>query len=168
MDITIRDAEPGEFDALGEITADAYLHDGLLDFGEGDEYRGELRDVAKRAAAAEVLVAVADGRLLGGVTFVPSGGPMADIARSGEAEIRMLAVDRAGRGRGAGEALVRACVDRARATEGCVRIVLSTQRTMHAAHRIYERLGFVRTPERDWNPIPQLVDITLLTYELTL
>lgn len=168
MDIAIRDAEPGEFDTLGEITAGAYLHDGLLDFGESDEYLGELRDVAKRAAAAEVLVAVADGRLLGGVTFVPSGGLMADIARSGEAEIRMLAVDRAGRGRGAGEALVRACVDRARATEGCVRIVLSTQRTMHGAHRIYERLGFVRTPERDWNPIPQLVDITLLTYELTL
>ncbi|MFC5212416.1 GNAT family N-acetyltransferase [Streptomyces coerulescens] len=168
MDIAIRPAEPGEFDALGEITARAYLHDGLLDFGEGDEYLGELRAVAKRAAAAEVLVAVADGRLLGGVTFVPSGGPMADIARSDEAEIRMLAVDRAGRGRGAGEALVRACVDRARGTEGCVRIVLSTQRTMHGAHRIYERLGFVRTPERDWNPIPQLVDITLLTYELTL
>ncbi|MEV5907511.1 GNAT family N-acetyltransferase [Streptomyces chartreusis] len=168
MDIAIRQAEPDEFDALGEITAQAYLHDGLLDFGESDEYLGELRDVAKRAAAAEVLVAVADGRLLGGVAFVPSGGPMADIARSGEAEIRMLAVDRAGRGRGAGEALVRACVDRARATEGCVRIVLSTQRTMHGAHRIYERLGFVRTPERDWNPIPQLVDITLLTYELTL
>ncbi|MEU1258309.1 GNAT family N-acetyltransferase [Streptomyces chartreusis] len=168
MDIAIRPAEPDEFEALGEITARAYLHDGLLDFGESDEYLGELRDVAKRAAAAEVLVAVADGRLLGGVTFVPSGGPMADIARSGEAEIRMLAVDRAGRGRGAGEALVRACVDRARATEGCVRIVLSTQRTMHGAHRIYERLGFVRTPERDWNPIPQLVDITLLTYELTL
>ncbi|GGX26938.1 GNAT family N-acetyltransferase [Streptomyces chartreusis] len=168
MDIAIRPAEPDEFDALGEITARAYLHDGLLDFGESDEYLGELRDVAKRAAAAEVLVAVADGRLLGGVTFVPSGGPMADIARSGEAEIRMLAVDRAGRGRGAGEALVRACVERARGTEGCVRIVLSTQRTMHGAHRIYERLGFVRTPERDWNPIPQLVDITLLTYELTL
>ncbi|MFE4575696.1 GNAT family N-acetyltransferase [Streptomyces chartreusis] len=168
MDIAIRPAEPDEFDALGEITARAYLHDGLLDFGESDEYLGELRNVAKRAAAAEVLVAVADGRLLGGVTFVPSGGPMADIACSGEAEIRMLAVARAGRGRGAGEALVRACVDRARATEGCVRIVLSTQRTMHGAHRIYERLGFVRTPERDWNPIPQLVDITLLTYELTL
>lgn len=168
MDTAIRPAEPDEFDALGEITARAYLHDGLLDFGESDEYLGELRDVAKRAAAAEVLVAVVDGRLLGGVTFVPSGGPMADIALPGEAEIRMLAVDRAGRGRGAGEALVRACVDRARTTEGCVRIVLSTQRTMQGAHRIYERMGFVRTPERDWNPIPQLVDITLLTYELTL
>ncbi|WP_405588783.1 GNAT family N-acetyltransferase [Streptomyces sp. NBC_01092] len=168
MDFAIRPAAPGEFDALGEITARAYLDDGLLDFGESDEYLGELRDVARRAAAAEVLVAVDGGRLLGGVTFVPSGGPMADIAGSGEAEIRMLAVDRAARGRGAGEALVRACVDRARATEGCVRIVLSTQSTMHGAHRIYARLGFVRTPERDWNPIPHLDDITLLTYELTL
>ncbi|MDO0911892.1 GNAT family N-acetyltransferase [Streptomyces sp. DT2A-34] len=168
MDIVIRQADPAEYEALGEITAQAYLQDGLLDFGESDEYLGELKDVAKRAAAAEVLVAVEKGRLLGGVTFVPSGGPMADIARSGEAEIRMLAVSREARGRGAGEALVRACVDRARATEGCVRIVLSTQRTMHSAHRIYERLGFVRTPARDWNPIPALADITLLTYELTL
>ncbi|WP_128434557.1 GNAT family N-acetyltransferase [Streptomyces cyaneus] len=168
MDLLIRPVTPAEYDALAEITAQAYLQDGLLDFGESDEYLGELKDVAKRAAAAEVLVAAEKDRLLGGVTFVPSGGPMADIAGPGEAEIRMLAVARDARGRGAGEALVRACIDRARATEGCVRIVLSTQRTMHSAHRIYERLGFVRTPERDWNPIPALTDITLLTYELTL
>jgi ribosomal protein S18 acetylase RimI-like enzyme len=168
MDITIRQVEPAEYDTLGQITARAYLQDGLLDFGEDDWYLGELKDVAKRAAAAEVLVATQGDRLLGGVTLVPSGGPMADIARPGEAEIRMLAVAHEARGRGAGEALVRACVDRARATDGCAGMVLSTQRTMHAAHRIYERLGFVRVPERDWNPIPEIDDITLLTYELTL
>ncbi|MEU1196103.1 GNAT family N-acetyltransferase [Streptomyces sp. NPDC005813] len=174
MDTVIRVAHPEEYPGLGEITAQAYLRDGLLDFGESDAYLGELRDVAKRAAAADVLVAVERGstpgtqRLLGGVTFVPRGGAMADIARPGEAEIRMLAVAREARGRGAGEALVRACVDRARATDGCVRIVLSTQHSMHAAHRIYERLGFTRTPDRDWNPIPELDDIRLLTYELTL
>ncbi|MET9968280.1 GNAT family N-acetyltransferase [Streptomyces sp. NPDC006356] len=168
MDIKIRRAKPTEYTTLGDITAQAYLQDGLLDFGESDEYLGELKDVAKRAAAAEVLVATDGDRLLGGVTFVPSGGPMADIAAPGEAEIRMLAVSRDARGRGAGEALVRACIDRARATEACTRIVLSTQRTMHSAHRIYERLDFVRTPERDWNPVPHLDDITLLTYQLTL
>ncbi|GAA2912899.1 GNAT family N-acetyltransferase [Streptomyces mexicanus] len=168
MDIVIRAAEPGEYDILGEITAEAYLRDGLLDFGESDAYLEELRDVAKRAAAAEVLVAAADGKVLGGVTFVPSGGPMADIAGPGEAEIRMLAVAREARGRGAGEALVRACVERARAVPGCVRLVLSTQPTMHAAHRLYERLRFVRVPERDWNPLPDLDDITLLAYALTL
>ena len=168
MDIVIRRVERGEYAALGEITARAYLDDGLLDFGESDAYLAELRDVAKRAGAAEVLVAVEGGRLLGGVTFVPGPGPMADLAVPGEAEIRMLAVDRAARGRGAGEALVRACVERARAVEGCVRVILSTQRSMRSAHRIYERLGFVRTPERDWNPVPEWDDITLLTYQLTL
>ncbi|MEW2129562.1 GNAT family N-acetyltransferase [Streptomyces sp. NPDC005435] len=168
MDFLIRPARPDEYTELGEITARAYLQDGLLDFGEGDAYLAELRDVAKRAGAAEVLVAVRDGVLLGGVTFVPSGGPMADIAGEGEAEIRMLAVGHAGRGQGAGEALVRACVERARAVEGCVRVVLSTQPTMRTAHRIYARLGFVRTPERDWNPLPGLPEIALLTYEFTL
>ncbi|WP_369035890.1 GNAT family N-acetyltransferase [Streptomyces adonidis] len=167
MDILIRRALPEEYEALGEITAQAYLGDGLLDFGESDGYLVELRDVGKRAAAAEVLVAVADERLLGGVTFVPAGGPMSDIAREGEAEIRMLAVAGEARGRGAGEALVRACVERARAVEGCVRVVLSTQSAMRTAHRIYGRLGFVRAPERDWNPIPDL-DMSLLAYELTL
>ncbi|MER6131393.1 GNAT family N-acetyltransferase [Streptomyces sp. NPDC001815] len=172
MDIAIRRAEPGEYTALGEITAQAYLGDGLLDFGESDEYLGELRNVAKRAAAADVLVAVdaksSGGRVLGGVTFVPSGGPMAEVAREGEAEIRMLAVSKEARGRGVGTFLVRACIDRARTTEGCSGIVLSTQRTMHSAHRIYERLGFTRAPGRDWNPVPHLDDIMLLSYELTL
>ncbi|MFS8198698.1 GNAT family N-acetyltransferase [Streptomyces sp. CWNU-52B] len=176
MDIVIRRAEPAEYPALGEITAQAYLGDGLLDFGGGDPYLAELRDAAGRAAAGEVLVAVEvagspgapRGRLLGGVTFVPAGGPMADIAGAGEAEIRMLAVAKEARGRGVGTSLVRACVERARATDGCASVVLSTQRTMRSAHRVYERLGFTRTPARDWNPLPQLDDITLLTYELTL
>ncbi|MFD9028393.1 GNAT family N-acetyltransferase [Streptomyces parvulus] len=168
MDFEIRPATAEEYDTLGEITARAYLGDGFLDFGEDDSYLQELRSVARRAAAAEVLVAAADGGVLGGVTFVPRGGPMADIARAGEAEIRMLAVASEARGAGAGEALVRACVDRARSVPGCARVVLSTQRTMHSAHRLYERLGFTRTPDRDWNPLPELDDITLLTYELTL
>ncbi|MER5433087.1 GNAT family N-acetyltransferase [Streptomyces sp. NPDC002588] len=168
MDIQIREADPAEYEALGDITARAYLDDGLLDYGLDDEYLPVLKDVARRAAAAEVLVAVEGEQLLGGVTFVAAGGPVADIARPGEAEIRALAVAHEARGRGAGEALVRACLDRARATEGCTAVVLSTQRSMHAAHRIYERLGFVRTPERDWNPVPHLDNLTLLAYHLTL
>ncbi|MFG7942814.1 hypothetical protein Q8723_13155, partial [Streptomyces cacaoi] len=36
------------------------------------------------------------------------------------------------------------CPDGRRSSEG--------EHMMHAAHRLYERLGFVRTPERDWQP----------------
>ncbi|GAA2781922.1 GNAT family N-acetyltransferase [Streptomyces showdoensis] len=171
MDFTIRAVRPEEYEALGEITARAYLDDGFLRFGEDDAYLHLLRDVARRDAEAEVLVAVDTtdpaGPVLGGVTFTAGGEEWADIARPGEAEFRMLAVAHAARGRGVGEALVRACVDRARAVEGCTRMVLSTQRTMTGAHRIYERLGFVRSPERDWKPV-QGLDFTLLTYVLEL
>ncbi|MFD3324167.1 GNAT family N-acetyltransferase [Streptomyces sp. NPDC058701] len=165
MDMVIRAALPAEYAELGEITAQAYLADGHLDVNENDAYLNVLRDVAGRAALAEVLVAERGGRILGGVTFAPPGSPLADIAAPDEAEFRMLAVAREGRGQGAGEALVRACLDRARAIEGVSALVLSTQRSMARAHRIYSRLGFERTPERDWAPVEGL---TLLTYRLKL
>lgn len=167
MDILIRPAGPTDYEPLGEITAAAYLNDGLLAFGdEADWYLAELRNVAGRAETAEVLVATADDHVLGGVTYVHEGAPLAELARPGESEIRMLAVAREARGRGVGQALVQACVDRAAAAG--TDIVLCTQPTMHAAHRIYERLGFTRAPERDRHPVPESPDFTLLTYKLTL
>ncbi|MEV7399034.1 GNAT family N-acetyltransferase [Streptomyces sp. NPDC091267] len=166
MDIAIRPIGPAEHEILGGITAEAYLGDGLLDFGADDPYLERLRDVTRRAAEAEVLVAAdSRGRVLGGVTYAPPGNPWCDIAAADEAEFRMLAVSREARGAGAGEALVRACIDRARSTAGVRGIVLSTQAGMHGAHRIYRRLGFERTPERDWYPVPS---VPLLTYRLEL
>lgn len=165
MDMVIRAALPAEYAELGEITARAYLADGHLDANEDGDYLNVLRDVTGRAARAEVLLAERGGRILGGVTFAAPGSPLADIAGPDEAEFRMLAVAREGRGQGIGEALVRACLDRARAIEGVSAVVLSTQRGMTGAHRIYSRLGFERTPERDWAPVEGL---TLLTYRLKL
>ncbi|MFF1461717.1 GNAT family N-acetyltransferase [Streptomyces sp. NPDC058330] len=166
MDVTIGPVRPHQHSALGDMTAQAYLDDGLLDFGAEDPYLEQLRAVTRRAAEADVLVATdTDGRLLGGVTYVTAGTPWADIAREGEAEMRMLAVAGEARGRGVGESLIRACVDRARATDGLTGLVLSTQTTMHAAHRIYRRLGFRRTPELDWTPVPA---VPLLTFRLDL
>ncbi|MFD0146258.1 MULTISPECIES: GNAT family N-acetyltransferase [unclassified Streptomyces] len=167
MDFTIRAVRPEEHETLGDITARAYLDDGHLDFGEEDDYLHLLRDVPRRVAEAEVLVAVdRSGVVLGGVTFARGGEEWADIAGEGEAEFRMLAVAKDARGRGVGEALVRACVERARETGGCRRVVLSTQPGMASAHRMYVRTGFVRTPGRDWSPLADMDP--LLTYALEL
>ncbi|NSC23799.1 GNAT family N-acetyltransferase [Streptomyces albus subsp. chlorinus] len=165
MDVTITPARPHQYAAIGELVAGAYLDGGLLDFGEADPYLEKLRDAAGRAAHAELLVAEDEqGAVLGSVTFVPGQGPYAERARPGEGEFRMLAVRESARGRGVGEALVTACVERARA-RGLTGLVLSTQHSMHAAHRLYERLGFVRTPERDWYPLD---GVRLWTYALRL
>ena len=121
----------------------------------------------RRAAEADVLVAVgADGRVLGGVTYAPPGNPWADIAGPDEAEFRMLAVAREARGLGAGEALVRACIDRARGTDGVARLVLSTQPTMLGAHRIYRAPG-LRT-DSGARLGSRFQASQLLTYSLTL
>ena len=61
----------------------------------------------------------------------------------------------AGRGRGVGETLVRHCIQLA--TEaGSTAVVISTAQWMSTAHRLYGRLGFVRAPERDWSPRPDV------------
>ncbi|MGP3972849.1 GNAT family N-acetyltransferase [Streptomyces sp. 8N114] len=157
MDITVRTARPDEFAEAGELVARAYLDGGLLEFGDSDPYLKTLRDAAGRAAHAELLVAEDhQGVLLGTVTFVGEGGPYAELAREGEGEFRMLGVRESARGRGVGEALVRACMTRAQAL-GLTGLVLSTLHSMQPAHRLYERLGFVRTPDRDWSPLEGLV-----------
>jgi len=155
MDVTIRRARDEELDAIGEFTAAVYVGDGLLDFGAEDPYIEDLRDARKRAAGSEVLVA-ADAEsdvVLGALAFAVHGGPYAELAGPDEAEFRMLAVRPEARRRGAAEALVRACMDRTREL-GLTGMVLSTHPRMTTAHRLYERLGFRRAPERDWEPIP--------------
>ena len=121
-----------------------------------------LADAAGRADAAELWVAVDDGELLGTVTFTPVGSSYREIGRGDEGEFRMLAVAPESRGRGVGQALVQHCVDRSREL-GYAGVRMSTMDRMSAAHRVYERLGFTRSPEDDWSPVPGVV---LLAYAL--
>ena len=88
--------------------------------GAEDDYRERLHDVATRDAQAEVWVAVVDDRVVGVVTYCPPGSPWREIGRDDEGEFRMLAVDPAAQGSGAGTALARLCEERAR-EHGAVR-----------------------------------------------
>ncbi|MFE4974674.1 GNAT family N-acetyltransferase [Kitasatospora sp. NPDC056651] len=153
MDFLIRKALPEDLADAGRITVDAFVGDGFTSPDSG--YVELLRDAERRAREAELLVAVdaAGAGVLGCVTFAVGGTEWADIADPREGEIRMLATAAASRGRGVGEALVRASVARSREL-GLAGMAFSTQPTMTTAHRVYERTGFRRTPERDWEPIP--------------
>jgi ribosomal protein S18 acetylase RimI-like enzyme len=65
-----------------------------------------------------------------------------------ESRIEDVVVDEAARGRGVGEALVKACIEVAR-SRGASIVELQTARVREAANRLYERMGFER---RDSNP----------------
>lgn len=160
----MRRAEAADFPGVARLTVAAYEADGQLKGENG--YADVLADVARRAAHGEVLVAVDEvaGDLLGSVTFVLPGSPYAELSGPGEAEFRMLAVDPAAQGRGAGVTLVEACVSRA-AGLGCSAVVICVRSGFaESARRLYERRGFVRLPERDWSPFP---GVDLLALRLT-
>ncbi|MEV6271142.1 GNAT family N-acetyltransferase [Kribbella sp. NPDC051936] len=149
MTFDIRLAVPAEYDAVGDLTVEAYSHDGFV---RGD-YAMTLRAAADRAAKAELWVAADPSGLLGTVTYCPVGSVYREIGLDDEGEFRMLGVAGRARGLGIGTALTERCIERTREF-GHRRIVMSSAAYMTTAHRIYERLGFVRLPERDWAPIP--------------
>jgi ribosomal protein S18 acetylase RimI-like enzyme len=144
---SVRDAQPGDYAAIARITVDVFIGEGYVERDAAEH----LRDIDSRAAVTTLLVAqtVSEPLVVGAVSLAPAGSAYSQIGRGREAELRMLVVDSAWRGRGVGEALVRACLERAR-SGGVAAVVLSTQPLMLASQRLYERLSFRRTPERDW------------------
>jgi ribosomal protein S18 acetylase RimI-like enzyme len=151
--VTVREARPEEYAAIGELTVDAYV--AFPEMAADSEYAGEIRDVARRALDCPIFVAVDDdGRVLGGATYVPGpGNPYAEVERDGEAGIRMLAVAPKAQHRGIGTALTAALIDRAR-SDGRDGMAILSLASMTAAHALYERFGFQRVPDRDWEYIP--------------
>jgi ribosomal protein S18 acetylase RimI-like enzyme len=154
MNESVRVVEPiesGRLHEIGELTALAYLADGLIDTAH--PYMPRLRDASARADDAVLLAMVdgehAEGKIVGTITLVPPGSPFAEVAKDDEYELRMLAVSPLERGRGIGRKLTQAALDMA-VERGAHRVVLSTMETMRAAHGLYEKMGFQRRPDLDW------------------
>jgi ribosomal protein S18 acetylase RimI-like enzyme len=161
--VRVRPAEPADYPAVARLTVDAYAADGQLNEASAS-YASTLADVAARADAGTLLVAVEGAGILGSVLYVEPGSQYAELSRPGEAEFRMLAVDPAAQGRGAGRALVQACVDRATAA-GCTAVVICVRDFAVAAQKLYQALGFARVPDLDWSPLPG-VDLLALRLDI--
>jgi ribosomal protein S18 acetylase RimI-like enzyme len=160
-DVIIRAALPRELDEVGDLRVTAYQADGFL--SAVSSYAATLRGLGT-GGDGEILVAVGDGRILGTVMLQhwPKAGAV--VRGPDEAEVRALAVDPAGQGKGTGRALLQAAIDLA-ASQRVRHLVLCTQPDMRAAHHLYERTGFSRLPDRDWFPVPAKI---LLAYGLVL
>ena len=171
QDFTVRRAEPEELPALGRLVAEAYAAlPGMPGPADQPKYYAMVRNAAGRAAnpAIRILAAVGStGELLGSADFIED---MAHYASGGTAStrknasgIRLLAVAPGARGRGIGKALTLDCIARARVLERAT-VVLHTTRAMQTAWRMYEQLGFQRSPDLDFRQ----GDLEVFGFELDL
>ena len=99
------------------------------------------------------IVAEREGQLIGSVMLYARSADAYEgaVAEAHWPEVRLLAVAPEVRGAGVGAALLRECIRRARSS-GAREIGLHTSRSMEAAIRMYERFGFVRHPDHDFQP----------------
>jgi ribosomal protein S18 acetylase RimI-like enzyme len=182
--VMIREARPGELAAVGDLRVAAYEAGGFLSAG----YAPELRALGTQGDGT-VLIAVPEdsteagpargatagsadgaaggdgaGKIAGTIMLVtwPLAGEL--VGGPDEAEIRALAVAPGVQNGGVGTGLLLTALNWAELA-GARRVVLSTLPEMRAAHRLYERNGFRRLPDRDWSPRP---GVQLLAYVLEL
>lgn len=163
--ILVRLVRTAEIETVADLTERAYTSD--YDLPEG--YRQSLRLVADRARDHEVWVAEdrATGALLATVSTPRPGAWISELGKPGELDFRLLAVDPSARGRGLGELLTRHVLELGR-ERGVTRVVMNSGPEMLGAHRLYDRMGFQRLPERSVTFEDSGRTITLLTFAFDL
>lgn len=158
-ELLIRDATAADNEAILALTVGAYEpYAAVIGPEWWTGYRDGLSAALFEDSAARRIVAQSAGVIVGSVLFYPGS------IQRGLPGVRLLAVDPAARGQGVGGALMEECVRRARA-EGAAALRLHTMEPMVVARRMYERMGFQRQPDDDFQPV---AGITVLGYQLDL
>lgn len=119
--------------------------------GEGYTAESVARDIFRPEVLAncgKCFVARVCDEIAGVCFLVSSTDQARKIALPNESEIRLLAVEPHMRRRGVAQDLMQECIKAAK-DAGSSRLVLFTQTSMKAAHKLYEQLGFCRNPSRD-------------------
>jgi ribosomal protein S18 acetylase RimI-like enzyme len=145
----VRPYAPGDRDAVNAVARAAFAQY-EQDYADWPSFIEGIGRMAELSKDADVLVAEQDGVIIGAVAHVGPGRPRAAFFPDDWSVIRMLVVDPARRGQGAGRALVEGSLRLAREA-GAPAVGLHTSPIMASALRMYEALGFVR--DRDLPPI---------------
>lgn len=156
-ELRIRDGHPNDRRAIEAVTLAAYEQYAALMPEHWEAYRDNILATLADVRPAEQLVAEEDGTIVGTVLLYPVGiviaSPEGAPAAPPWPEVRLLAVAPTARGQGIGAALMHECIRRARRS-GAMGLALHTADVMEAAIRLYERLGFERAAELDFQLAP--------------
>ncbi|KLT71390.1 GNAT family N-acetyltransferase [Flavobacterium sp. ABG] len=154
---TIRNADPSEFNKIGELLILVYSQlDGFPKENEQPNYYKMLANIGDftNHPGTELLVAVDhQDTIMGTVVYFNdmkyygSGGIATQEQNT--AGFRLLAVDHAARGKGIGKLLTEECIGKAKANQLDQLIIHSTL-SMKTAWKMYANLGFKRSEDLDF------------------
>jgi ribosomal protein S18 acetylase RimI-like enzyme len=155
--ITIRNASPSEFAAIGKLMVQVYSQlDGFPKEEEQPAYYSLLYNIGEftNKPETELLVAVADdGKIVGAVVYFGdmlyygSGGTATQEQNA--AGFRLLAVSPEARGLGIGKLLTLECMRKAKESN-LSQVIIHSTKAMQTAWAMYERLGFKRSEDLDF------------------
>lgn len=150
----IRDAKPDELPLIRNQRIEAYQeHEKSIPAEHWQALKQAISSEADISDGVELIVAEIEGKIAGSVALFPpkSDAYEGHVEEIDDPEIRLLAVSSEARGKGVASALIAACIERSKA-KGFDCIGLHTADFMKSALTLYERLGFERLPEYDFEP----------------
>ena len=167
MTLQFRIAESHEHSAVAQVILESYAEYGpLIPADAWERYAQSILDVRSRMTESELLIAVEDGEIVGSATFYPARLKRTQSEWPSEwTGARLIAVLPERRGRGIGKAIVEECIHISR-DQNAAAFALHTTPYMELARGMYERMGFVRVPEYDFHPRPEMT-VMAYKYELS-
>ncbi|MEH7503929.1 GNAT family N-acetyltransferase [Neobacillus drentensis] len=150
----IRDAVANELSFIREQRVNSYEeHAQILPQEHWKALKQAISSDADAQDDVERIVAEIDGKIVGSVALFPAKTDAYEglVNELDYPEIRMLAVTPQARGKGVAAALISECIQRAK-LQGFQSIGLHTADFMKSAMRLYERIGFERLPQFDFEP----------------
>ena len=147
----VRDAVPADYPAIREVLIAAYRqYADLLSLDIFSPYLADVLDLDKHARYGRLIVVEVDGWISGFGAFYPDTTVQDVGFPPGWAGGRALAVHPAARGHGVARALI-ATFERLARETGAPVFAFHTASFMTTAIALYERLGYCRAPEFDFD-----------------
>lgn len=153
----VRNATSGEFKTVGQLMVAVYSRlQGFPKPSEQPNYYRLLENVGELTSkpGTELLVAISPGnRIAGAVVYFNDmahygSGGTATLERNA-AGFRLLAVDPEMRGQGIGSLLTSACIKKAKDDQR-EQLIIHTTKAMQTAWKMYEKAGFRRSEDLDF------------------
>ncbi|MEJ1223660.1 GNAT family N-acetyltransferase [Sediminicola sp. 1XM1-17] len=157
QNFSIREARPSEFESIGNLLVKVYSQlKGFPSPEEQPEYYERLQYIGKFTELPQTKLFVAitlDGIIGGAVVYF---GNMLHYGSGGTATketnasgFRLLAVDPTYRGQGLGKLLTESCIHMAK-SEKQHQLIIHSTKAMQTAWNMYEKMGFVRSHDLDF------------------